>query len=52
MSYQDRLDKLKLTTLEDLRKRGDAIHLFKFYSNINNINWQNEPIAQRIASEG
>ena len=45
LSYQDRLARLKLTTLEDRRIRGDLIQFFKFYSNINIINWQKGPVS-------
>ena len=43
LSYEDRLKKLNLTTLEERRTRGDLIQFFKFHSNINTINWHQEP---------
>jgi len=43
LSYEDRLKKLNLITLEERRIRGDLIQFFKFHSNINTINWHLEP---------
>jgi len=42
LSYEERLAKLNLTTLEKRRNRDDLIHFFKFYSNINIIDWYKE----------
>ncbi len=39
LSYQERLAKLNLTTLEERRTRGDLIQFFKIYSGSNIINW-------------
>ena len=33
MSYQERLDKLGLTTLQDRRKRGDVVETYKWMFN-------------------
>jgi len=43
LSYEDRLKKLNLTTLEERRTRGGLIQFFKFHSNINTVNWHQEP---------
>ena len=43
LDYAERLEKLKLTTLEERRLRGDLIQFFKFYSGINIINWKIAP---------
>ena len=40
LSYQDRLSELKLTTLEERRKRGDLIQFFKIYTQSNIVTWQ------------
>ena len=37
MTYDDRLKKLNLTTLEDRRHRGDMIEVFKILSGIDKI---------------
>jgi ribonuclease P/MRP protein subunit RPP40 len=43
LSYEERLEKLNLPTLEERRTRGDLIQFFKFNSKINTINWHQEP---------
>ena len=37
-SYEDRLIKLNLTTLETRRLRGDLIEVFKMYKGFDNVN--------------
>ena len=39
LSYEDRLERLKLTTLEDRRIRGDLIEQFKIINNFDKIAW-------------
>ena len=41
LKYSERLQELKMTTLEDRRNRGDLIQFFKFYYGFNSIEWQN-----------
>ena len=43
LSYEERIKKLKLTTLEKRRKRGDLIQMFKIIKNIDEVNWHNPP---------
>lgn len=45
LSYQSRLTKLNLTTLEDRRTRGDLIQFFKINSGFNIISWQNALVS-------
>ena len=37
-SYEERLQQLELTTLEDRRKRGDAIEAFKYLRGFLDVN--------------
>lgn len=39
LRYEDRLDKLGLTTLVDRRERGDAIQMYKIVHGRNAIDW-------------
>ncbi len=41
--YEDRLDELRLTTLETRRKRGDLIQFFKIINGIDQVEWKNKP---------
>ena len=43
LPYTERLKRLKLTSLEERRERGDLIQLFKFSRGIDRIEWQNMP---------
>ena len=43
LSYENRLEKLKLTTLEKRRTRGDLIQQFKIANNLDIIEWENPP---------
>jgi ribonuclease P/MRP protein subunit RPP40 len=43
LNYSQRLCKLKLSTLEARRERGDLIQMFKFVHRIDKIKWQIEP---------
>jgi hypothetical protein len=42
-TFEERLDKLDLTTLTVRRERGDLIQLFKFNRGIDNIEGKNRP---------
>ena len=39
LSYMERLSRLKLLSLEDTRKRGDLIQMYKSTHNLDKINW-------------
>jgi hypothetical protein len=41
--YEYRLEKLRLTTLETRRKRGDLIQFYKVLNGQDHIKWKNEP---------
>jgi hypothetical protein len=41
--YEYRLERLRLTTLETRRKRGDLIQFFKILNGHDHIKWKNEP---------
>ena len=41
--YEYRLEKLRLTTLETRRKRGDLVQFYKVLNGIDHIKWKNEP---------
>jgi hypothetical protein len=41
--YEERLEKLRITTLETRRKRGDLIQLFKIFNNYEKVNLINKP---------
>ena len=41
--YEYRLEKLRLTTLETRRKRGDLIQFYKVLNGNDHIKWKNEP---------
>ena len=41
--YEDRLDEMRLTTLETRRKRGDLIQFFKIINGIDQVEWKNKP---------
>jgi ribonuclease P/MRP protein subunit RPP40 len=43
LPYTERLKRLKLTSLEERRERGDLFQLFKFSRGIDSIEWQNKP---------
>ena len=43
LSYENRLEKLKLTTLEKRRTRGDLIQHFKIVNKLDIIEWENPP---------
>ena len=47
LSYEERLKKFNLTTLQERRERGDAIQLYKFNNGINEINWY-QTVGQTI----
>src|SRR6266536_4378599 len=40
-SYEERLSRLKLTTLETRRLRGDLIEVFKIMHNLYDVNYRN-----------
>ena len=40
LSYEQRLDRLNLTTLEDRRKRGDLIETFRLLKGKECVDWQ------------
>ena len=41
LSYEQRLKKLSLTTLETRRKRGDLIEFYKIATGMSSVNWNN-----------
>ena len=41
--YVDRLNKLRLTTLETRRKRGDLIQFYKILNGLDHVQWKNRP---------
>ena len=43
LSYETRLEKLGITTLETRRKRGDMIQLFKIFNNIEAVELMRPP---------
>ena len=43
MSNEDRLKVLGLTTLEEQRKRGDLIYMYKLTKSHESIQWENTP---------
>jgi len=43
MEYGFRLSKLRLTTLETRRKRGDLIEFYKIINGSNQVKWKNMP---------
>jgi hypothetical protein len=50
--YADRLTTLGLQTVEDRRKRGDCIHLFKHFSSTQPISWTNPIVTPERATRG
>ena len=50
MSYDDRLKTLGLTTLEERRKRGDLICMFKITKGYESICWENSQVQSDRAS--
>jgi hypothetical protein len=52
MTYDQRLAKLDLLSLEDRRIRGDLIQQFKFTMNIDKIEWSNTPLLLRNNTKG
>lgn len=52
-SSEDRLTKLRLTTMETRRTRGDIIQFYKLKNGIESINWHHPPsIASALLSSG
>ncbi len=43
LDYNERLERLDLTTLELRRTRGDLIQLYKIFRGIDKVNWVREP---------
>jgi ribonuclease P/MRP protein subunit RPP40 len=43
LTYEERLKRLNLTTLEDRRTRGDMIEMFKLTKKLETVNWHVEP---------
>ena len=41
--YRERLSKLRLTTLETRRKRGDLIEFYKILNGLDHVRWKNPP---------
>ena len=41
LEYEDRLQRLSLTTLQDRRMRGDLIETYEVLSNRESIDWEN-----------
>jgi hypothetical protein len=50
ISYDDRLKILGLTTLEERRKRGDLIYMFKITKGYESICWENSQVQSDRAS--
>ena len=50
-NYQDRLNCLNLTTLEERRMRGDLIQFYKFYSGINIIKFERCPTGANFQTQ-
>ena len=44
MNYDDRLKTLGLTTLEERRKRGDLINMFKITKGYESVCWKNNQV--------
>ena len=49
MSYEERLEKLRLTSLEERRKRGDIIETYRFFTGKENVdkNKHFQPVSSR-----
>ena len=45
MSYEKRLEKIGITSLEERRLRGDMIQQFKFFKGLNTINWYSNQLV-------
>ena len=53
LPYLDRFERLNLTTLEERRKRGDAIQFFKLTKGFNKVNWYHpNSITNSVAQTG
>ena len=44
LSYEERCERMKLTTLEERRRRGDLIQLYKIRKETDNVNWVCKPV--------
>ena len=53
LSYEHRLNKLRVTTLETRRKRADLIEFYKIVTGMSSIKWHNsKKWCSSIGNEG